>query len=308
MAGRPPGDFALLILVGAISLLGCASTAAGARVDGHGPSVTLQADGLPPAPEWRPPPLAWERTPDPTPRETDPVEAGEEPFPEVSVEVLFPGTTGASSRAAVALAPPLDLAAPLDLSGIEEALSRLVPDERDGRVDRVGAHLARRMRGAAAGECETLAAVVVESADWARLDPLLLLAIIEVESGFDPGALSSRGARGLMQLLPATLRQEAALFGIAGSSPHEPRLNVAAGALYFRRLLDAFGRTDVALMAYNAGPNRILRHIRAGAIPERYFEYPRRVRAAEARLRRDLPLEPGRTLAARRGVVEPRVE
>jgi hypothetical protein len=61
-------------------------------------------------------------------------------------------------------------------------------------------------------------------------------------------------------------------------------------------------------MAYNAGPNRILRHIRSGAIPERYLEYPRRVRAAEARLRRDLPLEPGPTLAARRGDPGPRME
>jgi ABC-type multidrug transport system fused ATPase/permease subunit len=56
---------------------------------------------------------------------------------------------------------------------------------------------------------------------------------------------------------------------------------------------------DVALMAYNAGPNRILGHLRAGGIPERYLEYPRRVRAAEARLRALLAAEPPAKLAAR---------
>ncbi len=66
--------------------------------------------------------------------------------------------------------------------------------------------------------------------------------------------------------------------------------NVQAGVHYLRRLLDAFGREEVALMAYNAGPNRILGYLREGGIPERFHVYPRRVRAELHRLRRDLAL------------------
>jgi soluble lytic murein transglycosylase-like protein len=61
--------------------------------------------------------------------------------------------------------------------------------------------------------------------------------------------------------------------------------NVRAGVRYLRRLVDAFGDLDVALMAYNAGPNRIGGHLRRGGIPERYFSYPRKVSRELDRLR-----------------------
>jgi soluble lytic murein transglycosylase-like protein len=65
-------------------------------------------------------------------------------------------------------------------------------------------------------------------------------------------------------------------------------VNVRAGIRYLRRLLDAFGREEHALMAYNAGPNRILGYLREGGgeIPERFRVYPRRVKAEVRRLRR----------------------
>jgi soluble lytic murein transglycosylase-like protein len=135
---------------------------------------------------------------------------------------------------------------------------------------------------------ERVAAAILGAARRSGLDPVLLLAIIEVESGFDPAARSGRDALGLMQVRPATLWREAERSGLAGDDPHDPHLNVFAGALYFRRLVRAFGPNDVALMAYNAGPNRVIGHIKAGSIPVHLREYPRRVRAAEARLRRSL--------------------
>jgi len=61
---------------------------------------------------------------------------------------------------------------------------------------------------------------------------------------------------------------------------------VQAGVRYLRRLLDAFGHEEVALMAYNAGPNRILGYLREGEIPPRFHVYPRRVKAELRRLRR----------------------
>lgn len=80
------------------------------------------------------------------------------------------------------------------------------------------------------------------------LAPRLLAAIVEVESGFNPWAVSRVGARGLMQLMPAVWTS----FGLL--EPHDPRGNLEAGAGYLRKLLKLFGRLDLALAAYNAGP------------------------------------------------------
>jgi hypothetical protein len=168
-----------------------------------------------------------------------------------------------------------------------------VPLPADPGASFLRAHVARRMPEVAGYASADAAEAILAASRRARIDPVLLLAIIEVESGFDPLARSHRNALGLMQVKPSTLWREAERSGLIGNDPHEPEFNVFAGALYLRRLIDAFGLNDVALMAYNAGPNRILGHIRAGEIPDRYFEYPRRVRAAELRLRRALALDSG---------------
>ena len=219
----------------------------------------------------------------------------DDPFPDVDVALLFPQLRSyapsrpGSARAAPAPAPP-----PVRLASAPSAPRPLAPSgrERDRRAARIREHVAGRLRGASALESHRISDVILDAASWARLDPVLILAIIEVESAFDLQARSNRDARGLMQVRPATLWREAERAGLVGDDPYEPGLNVRAGASYFRRLVDAFGMNDVALMAYNAGPNRILAHLRAGGIPERYLEYPRRVRAAEARLRAALSAPP----------------
>jgi len=130
-----------------------------------------------------------------------------------------------------------------------------------------------------------LADAILEESVAAALDPFLVLAVIAVESGFDPDARSSRGALGLMQLRPATLEREALRSRLSGDGPGDPILNVRAGVRYFRRLTAAFGDTDLALIAYNAGPNRLLRYLREeGQPPEHLRVYPRRVRAELRRL------------------------
>ncbi len=163
----------------------------------------------------------------------------------------------------------------------------------------VDAQLRARAGGLDAGARARLAEVILEEAERARLDPVLVLAIIEVESGWDLDAESSRGARGLMQLRPATLRHEAARSGLFGDGPDDPALNVRAGVRYYRRLLDAFGREEAALMAYNAGPARIRGYLRSGALPDRFRGYPRRVRDEVVRLRRALGVAAGPAVALR---------
>ncbi len=155
-----------------------------------------------------------------------------------------------------------------------------------GLVEHVDDELLSRIPQLDSFERRLLARTIVVEAAGAQIDPLLILALIEVESSFDPAALSERGAMGLMQLREPTLRRELERAGLEADYPNDPIANVQAGVRYLRRLLDAFGRQEVALMAYNAGPNRILGYLREGEIPERFFGYPRRIMAELKRLRR----------------------
>jgi soluble lytic murein transglycosylase-like protein len=102
-----------------------------------------------------------------------------------------------------------------------------------------------------------------------------------------------------MQLREPTLRREVERAGLDWESAHDPAVNVQAGIRYLRRLLDAFGAEEIALMAYNAGPNRILSYVRGGEIPDRFRVYPRKVNAEVRRLRRSLGQHPGSLASAR---------
>ena len=147
--------------------------------------------------------------------------------------------------------------------------------------------LSERMPDLPESDRTRLADVIYEESKAASLDPLFVLAVIAVESGFDHVAESERGARGLMQLRPDTLRREAERSRLDGDDPDDPVLNVRAGVRYFRRLVRAFGSTDLALMAYNAGPNRILRYLQEdGEVPDRFLVYPQKVAGELKRLER----------------------
>ncbi len=194
------------------------------------------------------------------------------------------------------LAPEAPRPAPVELPEPPAAAAELPPGPA-GVADHIDAQLGLRMQLEPFDRQRIARAILVESTA-ARIDPLLVLALIEVESSFDPEALSDRGAQGLMQLREPTMRRELQRHGLALDDPLDPVANVRAGVRYLRRLLDAFGREEVALMAYNAGPNRILGYLREGAIPERFHVYPRRVKAELRRLRRSLGQEPPTAVAA----------
>lgn len=98
------------------------------------------------------------------------------------------------------------------------------------------------------------AALVDEAARLHRVRPELLHAIIEVESAYDPAAVSPAGAVGLMQLMPAT----AARYGVQDST--DPSENIAGGAAYLRDLQAQFGNDlCLVLAAYNAGEGSVER-------------------------------------------------
>ncbi len=86
------------------------------------------------------------------------------------------------------------------------------------------------------------------------LDPALLHAVVQVESGYNARALSPRGAVGLMQLMPTTARQ----LGVRDS--RDPAANLRGGARHLRRLIDSLGDLALALAAYNAGEAAVRRH------------------------------------------------
>lgn len=96
---------------------------------------------------------------------------------------------------------------------------------------------------------------VRSAAKAAGLDVALLHAVIAVESGHNATAVSPKGARGLMQLMPATARR----YGVRDL--FEPAQNLRGGSAYLRDLLIMFdGNFDLALAAYNAGEGAVLRH------------------------------------------------
>ncbi|MDZ7892820.1 MAG: lytic transglycosylase domain-containing protein [Rhodoferax sp.] len=102
-----------------------------------------------------------------------------------------------------------------------------------------------------------------EAARKYRLDYELLKALVTTESGFEPAAVSPKGAIGLMQIMPDTARR----FGVDSdrwmsveAKLADPKINVGIGARYLRLLLDMFpGRTDLALASYNAGEGAVQR-------------------------------------------------
>jgi soluble lytic murein transglycosylase-like protein len=110
-------------------------------------------------------------------------------------------------------------------------------------------------------------------AEAQSLDPKLVRAMIQVESGYNHRARSQKGAMGLMQLMPAT----ASLYSV--ENPYDPDENVRGGTRYLRYLVDRFpGRLDLAVAAYNAGPGAVERY--GGVPPYRETkDYVRRVMA-----------------------------
>ena len=97
--------------------------------------------------------------------------------------------------------------------------------------------------------------LVTDSCTKHGVDPKLVMALIQQESGFNQNALSKAGAQGLMQLMPATAKS------LGVQNAFNPEQNIEGGVKYLKGLLDRFhGNKILALAAYNAGPNAVKKY------------------------------------------------
>lgn len=119
---------------------------------------------------------------------------------------------------------------------------------------------------------EEISRLIVKKSYHYGLDPALVRAIVAVESNFNPRALSSKGAAGLMQLMPET----ATALGV--KNVFDPEENIDGGIRYLRYLIDIFNRDlDLALAAYHAGVSRVKKYLSIPPIPATQ-EYVRKVK------------------------------
>ncbi|MBI5674792.1 MAG: lytic transglycosylase domain-containing protein [Nitrospirae bacterium] len=105
--------------------------------------------------------------------------------------------------------------------------------------------------------------IIYSKSDKYNLEPSLIKAVITAESNWRPTAVSTKGAIGLMQLMPSTASD------MLVNNPYDPEENIEGGAKYLRYLLDIFnGDLTLALAAYNAGPERVRKFGNVPPIPE----------------------------------------
>ena len=108
-----------------------------------------------------------------------------------------------------------------------------------------------------------IAGLIEETATLHRMDPELIRAVVEVESNFNPLAVSPKGAMGLMQLIQPTAQR----FGV--SNVFDPAQNLDGGVRYLKYLMEMFnGNLELSLAAYNAGENAVVRSRGVPAIRE----------------------------------------
>lgn len=111
------------------------------------------------------------------------------------------------------------------------------------------------------GKPKSIDEIVTEIASKFSIDASLVKAIIMAESKCDPNAVSRKGAQGLMQLMPSTAKD------LNVNRPFDPRENIIGGVKYIKGLMASYGKLELALAAYNAGPGAVQKY--AGIPPYR---------------------------------------
>lgn len=144
------------------------------------------------------------------------------------------------------------------------------------RQDAVAQELLKFSRTMSTQDVLRTAQAIGEEAERLGYDPLLLLALIHIESFYDHLALSAVGAEGLMQLMPPTAEWMAGRLQLRWDEGHtfDPVLNVRLGSQYLAYLHREFGRMDYALTAYNRGPHATRYLVdRFGRLPPPIYDF-----------------------------------
>jgi len=207
---------------------------------------------------------------------TEPAAPAPAPAPQSATPANAPAANAAPAPAPPSSPPPkVQSAAPAALSPAE-AMRASIQKQREAvrkQAESAGAWLKPGDPPPPLGsepafpqpDCEPLADAVVaplieSTAKSQEIQPELLRAVMERESGFRPCATSSKGAQGLMQLMPETALE------LGVSDPFDPKESVSGGAKYLKQLMDKYkGDLSKSLGAYNAGPAAV---DQAGGIPD----------------------------------------
>jgi soluble lytic murein transglycosylase len=171
------------------------------------------------------------------------------------------------------------LLSPAQLAGDEFKLRAAT----EFQVLKVRSVLGQQRSSLSEAELDQLARSIVEASERHGLDATLLLAIIHVESRFDPRAISQKGAKGLMQIRPvavaALVEDERIPLLPPNTDLKDPLINVRLGASYLALLQEMFGDLRLSLAAYNQGPTRV--RSRVAAREKISFAYADQVLAAQ---------------------------
>ena len=160
------------------------------------------------------------------------------------------------------------------LTCLPEQIEAAVPDPLDPEQRRLAAHLARYFRVEADGTGLAVYAAY-RAAQEVGLDPLLVLAMISIESSFNPQAESTMGAKGLMQIIPRFHLAKLEAHG-GREAVHDPESNIAVGARILQEYVYRTGSLEAGLQQYN------------GASRDESAQYAQKVMAERSRLERVL--------------------
>jgi len=147
-------------------------------------------------------------------------------------------------------------------------------DDTDDTVENIVGYLKAQTPEMAEGSLREIATHVYAESRERNLDYRLVLAVIKVESNFKQDAVSSKGARGLLQIKPSLARGIAEHLGVTWSGDrilHEPEKNIKFGVYHLSKLIGDFGALSWALYAYNSGPTKARGRAATHKQPGLYF-------------------------------------
>jgi len=163
------------------------------------------------------------------------------------------GTLTVSSHRVAADTVILTMADGGEITCHRSLIDRIVPDEIPKPMPQdAAAHVEAPAEPSSGVPATPYDEIITSLAQAHGVNPLLVRALIQVESGYQPRARSTRGAMGLMQLMPSIARE----YDVR--NPYDPKANIAAGVKHLKSLLDRWdGAVELALAAYNAGEGAV---------------------------------------------------